>query len=263
MRIASSVLAINSYGRYGVDNKHTVEGARRPGTAYYSGQTDYSAMGLFVPRKMRGANLGLSDADRSIQGKISAVQSDEEKFHKAKDALMRMRELAARSSDDTDQNVDRVELNLEYTQYKFELSSLGTLRFNGIDPAKAQEPVSFADQSDCATLAEEIIGALNAGGFGDIETVAAAKSAVSGVDNAISDVSAAQERLGEVRSRLESSLHGLGASAGSGKTAGSGSRSVGMAKDMINSIRKSLLAHSTSANLAQANITPQGAVQLI
>jgi len=263
LRVANSAIAINSYGQYGVNNTYAVRNVEASGSVYNAKQTEYSVMGLIVPGKMRGAGHGLSEAGRNIQGKISAAQSDEDKLQKAQNALQRMRELAAASSDATGSNIDRVELDLEYTQYKFELSKICTLRLNGIDPDKSQTSVVPADQPDTGATAEGIISALYGDGLGDIKTAAAAKAAAASVDSAISEVSAERERLGAVLDGLEKSIQSLGAPPESKKSTGSGKSGAGTTRSMIDNIKKSMLSRSAAASLAQANIMPQGVLQLI
>jgi len=259
LRIVSNVLAINSYSQYGINNKYSVKNAEDAG--YLNKQTGYGAMGLILPGKMRGANHGLSETSRDLQESITAVQSDEDTLQKAQDTLQRMHELATLSAGAANQDSDRTELDLEYTQYKFELSNLGTLWFNGIDPEKVDPPAFSARQSDNKpSTTEDIINTLNIDGLGDIATAASAKDAIANIGNAAGNVSAAKERLGGIRSKLEGAIKSNGAVE---KQKGAGTSSAGKSKDIIASVRKSLLSRSSTADLAHANVMPQGVLRLI
>jgi len=216
-----------------------------------------------LPEKLRGAKQGLSEASRSYQEGISAVQSDEDTLQKSRDALQHMRGLAAACADAANHDVDRKELNLAYTRYKFELSKLGTLRCAGVDPEKAQRPASSAARPEggSGAASEDMLRVLNDGGLGDIAAVASANEALASIDNALNFVSAAKEKLGGVRSELESAFKNRSATAE--KQKGAGSSSAAKTNSMIDGVRKNLLSRSSSASLAQANVMPQGVLRLI
>ncbi len=71
------------------------------------------AAGLAISEKMRGQVRGLDQASRNAQDGISMIQTAEGALNETHDILQRMRELAVQSSNDTNTDADRSELQKE------------------------------------------------------------------------------------------------------------------------------------------------------
>jgi flagellin len=89
------------------------------------------AAGLAISEKMRGQIRGLDQAARNAQDGISMIQTAEGALAETHAILQRMRELAVQSSNDSNTNDDRAEIQNEITQLKEEIDRIGnTTEFN-------------------------------------------------------------------------------------------------------------------------------------
>jgi len=84
------------------------------------------AAGLAVSEKMRGQIRGLDMASKNAQDGISMIQTAEGALNETHDILQRMRELAVQSSNDTNTDDDRAELQKEVDQLAEELTRIST-----------------------------------------------------------------------------------------------------------------------------------------
>jgi len=97
----------------------------------------------------------------------------------------------------------------------------------------------------------------------DISSRETADAAITKIQAAIENVSAERARLGAYQNRLEHTINNLGASAENLTAAESRIRDVDMAKEMMEFTKNSILQQAAQAMLAQANIQPQGVLQLL
>ena len=92
---------------------------------------------------------------------------------------------------------------------------------------------------------------------------ASAKTAITTIDHAIRTVSGERSKLGAYQNRLEHTINNLGTSAENLTAAESRIRDVDMAKEMMEFTKNNILVQAAQAMLAQANMTPQGVLQLL
>ncbi|WCK54195.1 flagellin [Aneurinibacillus sp. Ricciae_BoGa-3] len=89
------------------------------------------AAGLAISEKMRGQIRGLDQATRNSQDGISMIQTAEGALNETHDILQRMRELAVQSSNDTNTDQDRKNIQSEVGQLEKEIDRIGnTTQFN-------------------------------------------------------------------------------------------------------------------------------------
>lgn len=84
------------------------------------------AAGLAISEKMRGQIRGLDQASRNAQDGISLIQTAEGALSETHEILQRMRELAVQSSNDTNTDADRSELQKEVDQLSQEITRIST-----------------------------------------------------------------------------------------------------------------------------------------
>ena len=87
--------------------------------------------------------------------------------------------------------------------------------------------------------------------------------AIDAIDAAIADVSAARAGLGAMQNRLEHTINNLGVTTENLTAAESRIRDVDMAKEMMAYTKNNILTQAAQAMLAQANMQPQGVLQLL
>ena len=84
------------------------------------------AAGLAISEKMRGQIRGLDQAGRNAQDGISLLQTAEGALNETHSILQRMRELAVQSSNDTNTEDDRKEIQKEMNQLTSEINRIST-----------------------------------------------------------------------------------------------------------------------------------------
>jgi len=111
------------------------------------------------------------------------------------------------------------------------------------------------------------IGDMRAAALGvstiNVTTQTSASSSITIIDNAIKFVSGERSKLGAYQNRLEHTINNLGTSAENLTAAESRIRDVDMPKEMMEFTKNNILQQAAQAMLAQANLQPQGVLQLL
>ncbi|MDR3560134.1 MAG: flagellin [Negativicutes bacterium] len=97
----------------------------------------------------------------------------------------------------------------------------------------------------------------------NIDSQAAASSAITAVDSATAQVSAERSKLGAIQNRLDHTINNLGTSSQNITSAEASIRDVDMAQEMTTFTKNNILQQAAQAMLAQANQQPQGVLQLL
>jgi flagellin-like hook-associated protein FlgL len=97
----------------------------------------------------------------------------------------------------------------------------------------------------------------------DLTTVNGAQKAIGRLNKAIDIVSSERSKLGAFQNRLEYAVNNLRNTNGNLTAAESRIRDADIAKEMIEFTRNQIVSQSGTAMLAQANLIPQGVLQLL
>lgn len=97
----------------------------------------------------------------------------------------------------------------------------------------------------------------------NVNTTAAAATAMTSIQNAIDLVSAERSRLGAYQNRLEHTINNVNTTAENLQAAESRIRDTDMAKEMMEFTKNNILSQASQAMLAQSNQMPQGVLQLL
>lgn len=97
----------------------------------------------------------------------------------------------------------------------------------------------------------------------DVSSHAAAETTINTVDSAITTVNTERSKLGAYQNRLEHTIANLGAAEENLTASESRIRDVDMAKEMMEFTKNNILTQAATAMLAQANMQPQGVLQLL
>jgi len=222
----------------------------------------------FVELKSFGRSMlrdrGLSTSSIRAQESISLAQTADSSLESSQDTLLRMRDLATRSADTLNQD-DRIALDLEYTQYKIELSELGTISFDGVKFEKTDTSMILSFQTDAGSdsTTDITINTPDISSLGDISTSAAAKDALVSIDRTMDEVSTARDELSDVRNKILNSMQSRDTTAKGPQMTSGRVHDADTARKIIDSIKNNLLSNSSSADFAQANMMPQGVIQLM
>jgi len=96
-----------------------------------------------------------------------------------------------------------------------------------------------------------------------VATASDASKAIEVLDAAITKVSGERSKLGAYQNRLEHTINNLDTSAENLTASESRIRDVDMAKEMMEFTKNNILQQAAQAMLAQANMQPQGILQLL
>ncbi|WP_052504473.1 flagellin [Rossellomorea aquimaris] len=131
MRINHNIAALNTYRQLNSASGAQAKSMEKLSSGLRINKAGDDAAGLAISEKMRGQVRGLEQASRNAQDSISLIQTAEGALNETHDILQRMRELAVQSSNDTNTDADRKELQAEVKQLISEVDRIGnTTEFN-------------------------------------------------------------------------------------------------------------------------------------
>jgi len=230
------------------------------------------AAGLAISERMRAQIRSLSQAQRNANDGISMVQVGEGAMNEMDTILIRMRELAIEANNGTVSATDRDTLNQEFTSLIAEIDRIArSTQFNGVNMLDGSTvnvvfQVGANNVTNVDTLSVGLVSVL-ASDLGitalDIGSAGSPTTAITGIDAAIDVVVAARGDLGALQNRLQSTITNLGVSVENLTAAESRIRDVDVASESAELTRNSILQQASIAVLAQANVQPQNALQLL
>ncbi len=226
------------------------------------------AAGLAIAEGFRSVVRGAQVAQRNSQDGISLVQTAEGALSETTNILQRVRELAVQASNGTQSSDNRAALDAEVQQLLAQIDDIALdTEFNGIHVLSAAQTLTLqagaqAGQTLVVTLAgakTSDIGVNNV----SISSYAGAQSALSIVDAALKSVSQVRSTLGAVQNRLEFTINNLSIQEENSASSESAIRDADIARETIQFTRNQILVSAGTSILAQANVVPQSALQLL
>jgi flagellin len=131
MRINHNIAALNTYRQLTVGTNAASKSMEKLSSGLRINRAGDDAAGLAISEKMRGQIRGLEMASKNAQDGISLIQTAEGALNETEAILQRMRELAVQSSNDTNTDADRKEIQKEINQLKDEINRISnTTEFN-------------------------------------------------------------------------------------------------------------------------------------
>ena len=229
------------------------------------------AAGLAVSESMRADIRSLSVAVRNTNDGISAVQTAESSLAEIGSSLSRMRELAVQSSSAVLQSSERVYLNTEFVALRTEITRIADVtEFNGLklsNGATTSVAVQVGIRDSGNDRITVTLQSANATALGinatAINTAATAQTAITTLDTAIDSNNLKRANYGSVQNTLSSALHNLESYTENLTAAESRIRDVDFASETADMTRNSIFQQAGVAVLAQANQSPQVALQLL
>ena len=238
------------------------------------------AAGLAVATRMAKEIAGLGQALRNANDAQGLVDTGEAALKEVTTLLLRMREIAVSASSDTNTDADRAALDTEVTALETEISRIGdqtswggiTL-FNGSVGEKASPirfhlgPTStnFIDVTlgvvSIAARGSDLQGSLSL--TGNVTSRANAVSYITGIDAAISIISARRGNFGAVSNRLTSAIANLENMKSSMVTAKGQVEDANYAEETAKLARAQILMQAATAMLAQANASKNATLKLV
>ncbi|WP_144478045.1 flagellin [Cytobacillus oceanisediminis] len=131
MRINHNIAALNTYRQFSGAANAQSKSMEKLSSGLRINRAGDDAAGLAISEKMRGQIRGLEMGAKNAQDGISLIQTAEGALNETHSILQRMRELAVQSSNDSNTDADRTELQKEMDQLVEEIDRIGnTTEFN-------------------------------------------------------------------------------------------------------------------------------------
>lgn len=124
MIINNNMNAMNAHRNMSFNTTQTGKAMEKLSSGLRINRAGDDAAGLAISEKMRGQIRGLDQATRNSQDGISLIQTAEGALNETHDILQRMRELAVQSSNDTNNDTDRTEIQKEVDQLAQEITRI-------------------------------------------------------------------------------------------------------------------------------------------
>ncbi len=226
------------------------------------------AAGLAIAEGFHSVVLGTQVAQRNSQDGISLVQTAEGALSETTNILQRMRELAVQAANGTQSSQNREALNTEVQQLLAQIDDIAfDTEFNGLRVLSASQTLTLqAGAQPGQTLAISLTAAstndLKVSAV-TVSSVGSAVSAMSTIDTAIRSVSTLRSTLGAYQNRLEFTINTLAIQEENSSASESAIRDANIASETIAYTRNQILVSAGTSVLAQANIVPQTALQLL
>ncbi len=251
------------------------------------------AAGLAIAEKLTMAGRGLDQAQANSQDGISVLQTAEGGLESIGDDLQRMRELAVQAANDSLTDDDRELIQTEIDQLVDEIDrTASTVQFNqrqlltnqfgeidesgGLDEtgdasitfhvgANRDETITvvMGEGQDIQTATADALDVRNIADNDVVETRDGAESAIQTISEAINEVSETRANIGAVQNRLEGAVDFLQIQGENTEASESAIRDADVAAEAVNQTRANILTQAGTSVLAQAQQSPQMALQLL
>ncbi len=226
------------------------------------------AAGLAIAEAFRSQVRGTQVAQRNAQDGISLVQTAEGALSETTNILQRMRELAVQAANGTQSDNNRAAIQSEIDQLVQQITAIATdTEFNGIKVLNTTSAIElqvgiYSGQTLAISTASVTAAALGVSGL-VVSSQTAAASAISVIDVALKSVNTLRAKLGAYQNRLEFTINTLAIQEENAAAAESAIRDADLAQVTIRFTRNQILLNAGTSVLAQANIVPQTALQLL
>jgi flagellin len=124
MRINHNISALNTYNKLSSNTAATSKSLEKLSSGLAINRAGDNAAGLAISEKMRGQIRGLDQASANANDGISLIQTAEGALNETHSILQRMRELSVQSSNDTNTDDDRAEIQKEIVQLNSEIDRI-------------------------------------------------------------------------------------------------------------------------------------------
>lgn len=233
------------------------------------------AAGLAIAEGFSARVRGLAVAQRNAQDGISLVQTAEGALGEITNIVQRIRELAVQSANGTNSDTpNRAALQAEVTQLLSQIDGIAAnTEFNNVVLLNGSAgtltiqagPENVATQQigiSFATILGTVAGIFT-GGTPAVNTQAAAQTAITQTDTALTNLGTNRATLGAIQNRLEFTVATLAIEEENSAASESAIRDADIARETVRFTRNQILVTAGTAVLAQANLVPQTALQLL
>ncbi len=226
------------------------------------------AAGLAIAEGFNSVVRGTAVAQRNAQDGVSLVQTAEGALSETINIMQRMRELAVQSANGTNSALNREALNNEVRQLMAQIDDISfDTEFNGLRVLSGSQTVTLQAGARAGQTLEVVLSGASTRDLRvsrvTISSMGSAVSALSTLDLALQSVNMLRSTLGAYQNRLEFSLNTLAIQEENSAASESAIRDADIARETIGFTRSQILVSAGTSVLAQSNIIPQTALQLL
>ena len=268
LRINTNVPALNTSRILSRSTKALNKSLERLSSGLRINRAADDAAGLAIAEGFRAQVRGTQVAQRNSQDGVSLVQTAEGALSETTNILQRVRELAVQAANGTQSTSNREALNSEVLQLLEQIDDIAVdTEFNGIRVLSSAQTLTLqAGANTGQTLIINVSGAktteLGVSAV-RVSNMASAVTALSTIDTALKSVSTLRSSLGAFQNRLEFTINTLAIQEENSAASESAIRDANIALETIAFTRNQILVSAGTSVLAQANVVPQTALQLL
>jgi len=268
LRINTNIPAINTSRVLQRSTQELNRSLQRLSSGLRINQAADDAAGLAIAEGFRAMVRGSQVAQRNSQDGISLVQTAEGALSESTNILQRMRELAVQAANGTQSTNNRLALDGEVQQLLEQIDDIATdTEFNGLRVLSSTQTVTLQSGAMTSQTLTIVVAGAKTTELGisavRVSTMAAAISAISTIDNALKSVTTLRSTFGAYQNRLEFTINTLAIQEENSSASESAIRDADIAKETIAFTRNQILVSAGTSVLAQANVVPQTALQLL
>jgi flagellin len=272
LRVNTNVISMNAQRNLAKVTEALAGNFRRLSTGLRIASAADDAAGLAISERLRSQVRSFEQAKRNANDGISMVQTAEGALNEVGDLLTRLRELAVQASNGTVSATDRDTLQQEFGSLVSEIDRIAqSTEFNGIklldgSTGTVSFQVGIGTTAGVDTLTVDLGNSrTNALAIDtlDIGSTGAPATAITALDAAIDTVSSLRGGFGAAQNRLGSTIRNVAVQVENLSAAESRIRDVDVAYETAMLTRNQILQQASIAMLAQANVLPQSALQLL
>ncbi len=272
--INTNVAALIAQRNLAVANSKLTMSVQRLSSGFRINSAADDASGLARADQLRSQSKMIQVAMRNINDGVSAMEISDKAAEQITAILTRMGELAASAAQGTLDDTTRGYYNDEYNKLRDEIDRIAaTTEFGGnqlLDGSKTsitmfigfkntidnQLSISLASLNTDATTGLNVVS-------GQISTLAGALSGLDSISAALKAVNDARSVYGAATNRLSSALSNIQVSFTNFQAAESRIRDADFAFETAVFTKNQILVQAGTSILAQANLLPQSALQLL
>ncbi len=272
LRVNSNIASLNAQRSLAAITERLQKNFRRLSTGLRISTAADDAAGLAISERFRAQIRSTNQAIRNAQDAISMTQTGEGALNEVSNVMIRLRELSIQAANGTVSGQDRDTLNREFQDLISEIDRIArSTTFNGVQlldgtgsTVTFQVGIGTTAGVDTIALSAANTLATNLGlATLDIGSAGNQNAAIDAVDMAINAVNSIRGTFGAVQNRIERTIANLRIQVENTTAAESRIRDVDVAEETANLTRNSIMQQAAVAILAQANIQPQIALQLL
>jgi len=233
------------------------------------------AAGIAVSEGLRAQIRGFEQAIENANDGIAILQTAEGSYNSVSDLLIRMRELAVQSANDSLTNKERLYLDTEFEDLTTEITRVSNVaEYNGVlllDGTAGDGAGNMVFQVGTRnTLNDQIgitLGSQSAVTLGvdvlDINTLGTAQTSITEIDDALDTLAQDRATIGSKINELTAAVDNLSLTVENLSTANSQIRDADIARESASFTKHNVLMQSGISMLSQANTVPQMALKLL